>query len=30
MSTTTGAREEEEQGRGKQEIRSGGVAEDRT
>jgi len=30
MSTTTEARQEEERGRGKQEIRSGGVVEDRT
>ena len=30
VSTTTEAREEEERGRGKQEIRSGGVVEDRT
>jgi len=30
MSTTTEAREKEERGRGKQEIRSGGVVEDRT
>ena len=30
ISTTREAREEEEQGRGKKEIRSGGVVEDRT